>query len=219
MVSVVSVIPNSVSMPQNWAILEENCKLKETDILISLRKLISNANNLTMSEQAVSRNSSALALRLHHGNPDIGIQYTTDCCLSEIIWHGNMSSCFHLEHHCRYYMIKQVWIYFIKNVCSYQVKSQCFHRLAAQKRGITVLITELMFNEPQNHPGLFPMWWTEFPSSFVTKPSLCYLCPKIEITKQRQFDHKDKSANLGVYHVKAVLLSTEGHHHTGDSPP
>lgn len=85
MVTVVSVIPNSVSMPQNQAILEENCKLKETNIFISLRKLISNANNFTMSEQAVTRKSSALAVQLHHGNPDIGMHYTTDCCLSEII--------------------------------------------------------------------------------------------------------------------------------------
>lgn len=128
--------------------------------------------------------------------------YTTDCCLSGIILHGKMSSCFHLEHHCRYYIIKQVCMYFINNACSYQVKSQYFHRLAAQERGITLLITELMFNEPQNHPGLLPRCWTEF-LSFVTKPSLCYLCPKIEITKQRQLDHKDKSANLGIYHVKS----------------
>lgn len=86
--------------------------------------------------------------------------------------------------------------------CCYQVKSQYFHRLAAQKRGLSVLVTELMFNEAQNNPGLLPRWWTEFLSSFVTKPSLHYLCPKIQITKRGQFDHKDKSANVGACRVK-----------------
>lgn len=59
MLTMISVIPNSVSMPQNQAILEEKCTLKKINIFISLRKLISKADNFTMSKQAVSRNSSA----------------------------------------------------------------------------------------------------------------------------------------------------------------
>lgn len=63
MLTMISVIPNSVSMPQKQAVLEEKYKLKETNIFISLRKIISKADNFTMSEQAVSRNSSAWQYR------------------------------------------------------------------------------------------------------------------------------------------------------------
>lgn len=45
MLTVVLLISNSLSMPQTQAILEEKCKLKETTIFISLRKLISKAGN------------------------------------------------------------------------------------------------------------------------------------------------------------------------------